>query len=960
MPARLFPGNQAKAQILSGGNRKARAVTPDVPSCFPQKPIMCFAKHSVPLVFVFLLALAMPMLWAEPTPTATPGDGEAVELYISPTGDDANPGTRASPFQSLERARDAARQFKHNRKVTVWLRGGVYELEKPFELTTEDSGSEGAAVVYRGWPDEEVRIVGGKTVTGWEPVSDEEVLRRLAPQARGNVVQADLKAIGVTAYGEVKGGGLELFFEDKPMTLARWPNDGFIDITGLVEPDTLDVRGTKGSTTGKFFYAGDRPKRWAGEKDLWVHGYWFWDWSDERQKVESIDAEQHIISVSPPYHSYGYRVGQWFYAFNILAELDTPGEWYLNRETGILYFWPPTPIKEGPAIVSVLDTLVNFTEVSHVVFQDVIFEAARGTAIKIKGGSQTRIAGCVLRNLGGWAVQIEGGAKNGVVGCDIYQTGSGGIGLNGHGIYQRGESGIGRKTLTPAGHFADNNHIHHYGRWNRMYGAAISMAGVGNRATHNLIHDAPHMAIEFSGNDHLIEFNEIYNVCQESNDAGAIYAGRDWTMRGTVIRHNYLHHINGFQGRGSVGIYLDDMFSGTEIYGNVFYLVTQAVFIGGGRDCIVENNLFVDCQPALHIDARAMNWASSHVDATMTERLNAMPYKSDLWRKRYPELVNILDEEPSAPKGNVVARNVSFGGQWDNIEDEARPHITVKDNLIDQDPLFEDKPPQSFHLQATSPAYAIGFKPIPFERIGLVVDQYRSVVPPTLIPRAGVFVDNLTVALSCRTPDAVIRYTLDGKEPTGNSPTYAPPLVLTSSCTLRAAAFVGDQRSGIVEANYTSYGLGPTQPLPVSLLPVVASDGYCPPKLSMNMEGRPITLRGEVFPTGVFVHPGETHEGGRGFAEFALVGGLARATRFKATIGVEDTMQDRGSAVFLVYIRRDGTWQQAHESGILRGGGEIKEVDVDITRADALRLVVTDAGDGIWSDHAVWANARLE
>jgi len=108
------------------------------------------------------------------------------------------------------------------------------------------------------------------------------------------------------------------------------------------------------------------------------------------------------------------------------------------------------------------------------------------------------------------------------------------------------------------------------------------------------------------------------------------------------------------------------------------------------------------------------------------------------------------------------------------------------------------------------------------------------------------------------------------------------------------------------------------------------------------------------------MHPGETDEGGRGFAEFELVGGLARATRFKATIGVEDTVQDRGSVVFLLYIRRDGTWQQAHESGILRGGGETGEIDIDITKADALRLAVTDAGDGIWSDHAVWANVRLE
>ena len=213
----------------------------------------------------------------------------------------------------------------------------------------------------------------------------------------------------------------------------------------------------------------------------------------------------------------------------------------------------------------------------------------------IAGSSNTNVNGCTFRNLGHNAVEISGGADCGVSSCDITQTGRGGIKLNGGN----------REKLTPAGHFAENNHIHHYSRWNRMYHPAISIEGVGNRASHNLIHDAPHMALYFGGNDHVIEYNEIHHVCEESNDAGAIYSGRDWTMRGTVIRYNYLHHICGFEGRGCVGVYLDDMFCGTLIYGNVFFDVTRAAFIGGGRDCSIENNIFVDCNPAIHIDARA-------------------------------------------------------------------------------------------------------------------------------------------------------------------------------------------------------------------------------------------------------------------------------------------------------------------------------------------------------------------
>ena len=649
-----------------------------------------------------------------------------VNFYVSLSGDDSASGSRSRPFASLARARDAIRELKEagdlpEDGVMVHIRGGVYSLAKSFELTDRDSGTESSPIVYRAYQDEEVRLIGGNQIDGFKPVTDPAILKRVDEKYRDKILQTDLRAQGITDFGKVSpkrfGGpahstGLELFFEDEPMTLARWPNEGFVKITGLVEPGTVNVRGTKGSKTGKFMYADDRPKRWAGENDVWVHGYFFWDWSDERQQVESIDTDKHIISVKPPYHGYGYRVGQWFYGLNILAELDMPGEWYLDRETGILYFWPPTQIEKGRAVVSVLNTLVEMSGVSHVAIKSVIFEAARGTAVVMSNCEDTQISGCILRNLGGTAVQVGGGSNNSVTACNIYATGSGGISLRG------GK----RQELTAGGHFADNNHIHHYGRWQRMYTPAISLSGVGNRAAHNLIHTAPHMAVMFSGNDHVMEFNEIHNVCLESNDAGAIYAGRDWTMRGTVIRHNYFHEITGFRDRGCVGVYLDDMFCGTKIYGNVFYRVTRAAFIGGGRDCLVENNIFVDCRPALHIDARAMTWAKYHVGTTMTERLMAMPYMSELWRKRYPRLVNILEDEPAAPKGNIVRRNICSGGKWLELHGVDKNIVTWKDNLIDEEPGFVNAGSMKFQLKDDSGAYKLGFKRIPIEKIGLLED----------------------------------------------------------------------------------------------------------------------------------------------------------------------------------------------------------------------------------------------
>ncbi len=662
---------------------------------------------------------------------AVQGHAQGLTLYVAPEGNDAWSGKVATagegdgPFASLQRARDEIRALKQAGGipaggVTVQLAGGVYELSAPLSLEQQDSGTEGAPIVYRAKAGDEVRLVGGKQVTNFEPVTDPEVLARLAESARGFVMQADLKALGVTDLGTVSTSGqrLEVFFQDRPMSVSRWPNEGFVRIVDLVGGAPHKIHGIPGDKIGRFVYDGDRPTRWVGEKDLWLHGYWFWDWAEQRQQVESIDTEKRIISLKPPYHGYGYRKNQWYYAFNALCELDCPGEWYLDHESGMLYFWPPAPLSEGKTLISVVPSLITMNEVSFVTVRGLILEASRATAVTVSGGTGNVICACVIRNTGGSAVSIGGGTKHGVVGCDVYETADGGIHLTG------GD----RTTLTPAEHYADNNHVHHYSRWNRVYRPGITLHGVGNRATHNLIDNAPHMAMGFGGNDHLIEFNELHSVCYESNDAGAIYTGRDWSMRGTVIRHNYLHHINGFEGRGCVGVYLDDQFSGTLIYGNLFHNVTRAAMIGGGRDCTIENNVFVDCVPATHVDSRGLGWAAGGYQG-LVDKLENWPYKEALWAARYPQLPGILDDEPMAPKGNLIARNVCVGGRWGDFDGKAKPLVTFEDNLIDEDPHFVDREGGNYRLRDDSPAYKIGFKPLPIEQMGLYESELRASWP---------------------------------------------------------------------------------------------------------------------------------------------------------------------------------------------------------------------------------------
>lgn len=677
--------------------------------------------------------LILPVLFLLATSAA------AGTLYVSPAGDDTNPGTEQHPLATLAGARDRIRQVQAtgglpNGGMTVMLRGGTYELSQPLELMKLDSGRKNAPIVYRPYDGESIKIVGGREVTGWKPVTDPAVLERLDPAARDHLWQADLKALGITDLEGINSArtyqsdpGLELFFQDKPMTLARYPNSGYMHILGVPDADGNIQKGDVTAKDGNFVCDDRRPARWQGEKDIWLHGFWRRDWCDRRVPLDCVAPATNIIHLAiPAGQAFGLRSGQWFYAENVLAELDRPGEWYLDRDTALLYFWPPAPLSAGKAVVSVVRDLFRLSDVSHVTFRGLVVEAGRGSAWLVKGGTNVRIVACTVRNMGNWAVKVDGGTGHGVVGCDVYQTDQGGIHLEG------GD----RKTLTPAGHYADNNHIHHTARWDPVYQQAITVFGVGNRATHNLIEHVPHIAIGFTGNEQTIEYNEIHSSVFQANDAGAIYTSppnETWSMRGHKIRYNYLHNLHGFQNKGCIGVYLDDCFSSADISSNIFYDVATAILIGGGRDNLMTNNLFLNCERAFSIDARGLGWARAVGDFASRE-LMELNYKQPPWSTRYPELVNILEDEPLAPKGNVVARNICWGGPWGRTQCEAEPLVKFEDNLVAVDPRFVGQPPADFRLGDDSPAHEIGFLPIPFDQIGVYKSDDRASWPVEQTP----------------------------------------------------------------------------------------------------------------------------------------------------------------------------------------------------------------------------------
>ena len=702
-----------------------------------------------------LLATFLLVLGAASLALPARATGEPAYFFVAADGSDANPGTRRKPFATLERARDEIRKLRTGKTgsspIVVHVRGGDHLRTRAFELAVEDSGTAAAPVIWRAYKDERVRLLGGRTLCGFQPVTDPSVLARLDERARSHVVQLNLFAVGITNCGGMISRGYsrpisvahsELFFDHRPMTLARWPNAGdFTKIAAYPSASKVDEGngGQLGGLLAGFNYSGDRPRRWQDTNDLWVHGYWSYDWANSYEKIAALDLEQRLVKTAPPHGIFGFREGQRFYFLNVLEELDQPGEWFLDRQTGLLYFWPPAAGKAREILVSLLDQpLLKLTGASNVTFRGFIFEATRANAVEIRGGTSNRIAGCVLRNIGNAAVIIEGGTGHGVAGCDIFDTGDGGV------VMEGGD----RQTLTPGAHFVENCHFQRQGRWSKCYVPAIRMTGVGLRASHNLIHDLPHCAILFLGNDHLVEFNEIHHIALETGDVGAIYTGRDYTYRGNRVRHNYFHHTGGV-GLGSMGVYMDDCVSGTEVFGNVFYKVHWAMFIGGGRDHRVENNLFVDFDPALRMDGRGLDpspqWRGM-VDDFMRKSLAAVPLV--LYRARYPAMKS-LDTCYGPPEGtaltgeafkgvppenNALVRNVC-AGKWLETGWHATPGmLRLENNLTDAASSLakqpDDRSPATdFDLKKDSPAWALGFQRIPVERIGLVKDDLRQGLP---------------------------------------------------------------------------------------------------------------------------------------------------------------------------------------------------------------------------------------
>lgn len=685
---------------------------------------------------------------------------KTMNVYVSPDGNDswsgrlpvANKEKNDGPFRTLERANESIAGMSEagklpGMKVQLQIRKGTYEITKPLKLIGTGNEKQPVSILWTNYKQERVVLVGGKELKGFTRVSDRNYLDRIDSKYRKNIYEIDLKQNDIDDYGKMsnRGPGMELFFNEKRMQPARWPNLGYDTIAEVPQTGELVHEGyltrldrdgiPSGRHYGRFKYRGERPDGWSNPGEIYLHGFWVFTWNDNVVGVQSIDKEKNEITLKPPYTRYGLLKGGAFFALNVLEELDQPGEWYIDHQKGKLLFWPPGPIEEGSVFVSLLDSaMMVFENTRNTTLKGITFGFSRSNSIIIQGGENNVITGCDFKNLGGIAIQINGGIKNGVNGCNLYDLAAGGISLRG------GD----RRSLTSAGNFVTNTHIHHFGNWLKTHQSAITLGGVGNYIAHNLIDHGPGTGIMLSGNEHILEYNELHHLGQEMADVGAFYMGRNWTQRGNIVRYNFFHDLSGPGANYVNAVYLDDFTSGTIVHGNIFLRCATGIEIGGGRDNEVSNNIFIENNLGISVDARGIGWAKYFFegkDSTLFKGMEAMNYSQPPYSVKYPILLNLYNDEPALPKGNKIINNISYKEKWLRLLYGIDLNIVrVQNNLVsdpdngyknDRDYIVKDNPGildynNGAKIKLHHKVFTYGFKQIPFEKIGLQKNKNRK------------------------------------------------------------------------------------------------------------------------------------------------------------------------------------------------------------------------------------------
>ncbi|TGV04171.1 T9SS type A sorting domain-containing protein [Flavivirga rizhaonensis] len=682
--------------------------------------------------------------------------GLNAQIYISTNGNDSNTGTIDEPLATLIGARDKARSTGIK---TIYIRGGRYNFDTTCNLDGQDSG-----IIFTGYQDEKVIFDGSEFIDPgqFQLVADGDLSAKLHSNAIGKVYSQVITDVALKEF--LNKPTSQISIDNKMATVARFPNNGYAHMNnGTVSGNQVRVEGTDEDPKGALFKLIEpiNSSKWNAElsriKKARVKGYFSADFYKEDLSVNSVSSGGDIRLTDGT--RYDIKLGghpNRLFVYHLLCELDEPGEWYFDSDDSRLYIWPYAPISQdteigawaGPQCFEIKDA--QDVQIKKMTIQNVGRGSNGDGAINVTGSSNNvLIAGVTFRYISSpiLAVNLWHDVRNcRVLSCDFYDI------PNSTRLYG------GKMTSTSIEH--GNNSIencHFTQVYSKdFYGKACGMSGAGNAFKNNLIHNMNGQPVTHTGVDHVIELNEAFNVGIEEGDGGAFYTGAALWSFGNKIRHNFVHHIMSVPKLlGRASFFSDDLDSGEEVYENIVYKGGwEALKMNQGGAHSVSRNVVLECYRGIRNGSskaslynKVMNylgtnptsndkdnyigkmlkitgtsgWETNLTADNFTDRVD------DFWYQRYPKMKTLFqaynDNDQFRPYECDYTDNMFYGNTQNVLSGGIEPVQGSQDIGLD---IFVNPNALNFKFKEPRPGYA---PDIPFENIGLFLDEYRCTVP---------------------------------------------------------------------------------------------------------------------------------------------------------------------------------------------------------------------------------------
>lgn len=658
-------------------------------------------------------------------------------FFVAPDGDDGADGTDIqSPLRTLKGAFDRVRRLAKDKPVTVYLRDGTYCLTEPVVVGPEHSGTAACPVTIRPYDDGQPLITGGRRVTGWQ-------------RHDANIWKTDI--------AEVKAGTwyfTQLFVNGQRRLRARTPNEGFFRVAGF--PDGGSTKPYNTPCQRFEFRPGDLSAEWTNLTDAEVIVYHFW--TDTHLPIAGIDAENHVVSFQYPsgkrftddYTSDGAR----YIVENVSEALDAPGEWYLNRRTGVLYYWPKAdedmqraevvaPI--APALLRLQGDPLGRRYVEHLRFEGIRWAHTQWqlppgdcnnaqasstvpAAVSLQGARNVHFDRCVFEHIGTYAVEVLDGCRdNRFTRNEIVDVAGGGFRVNGGDVHSH-------PLLRTGGTLIADNCIGPYGQGFFSSVGVLLMHTDGNTVEHNEIHHGYYTGVSVGwswgyqrsvSRDNRIAFNHIHHIGQGLlSDMGGIYTLG--VSPGTVLAGNRIHDVQANR-YGGWGIYNDEGSSHILVEDNVVYDTHFAGYnIHYAKEITVRNNIFafgrieqlsrsiIEPHKSCFFENNIVYFTQGHL---LNNQWGDRPYEFYYQPRQggTRTTASTFDMDWNVYFNPAVSlQEARFNGK--TFEDWQKGGKDLHSRWVD--PLFIDPAQRDFRLRPHSPALELGFRPLEPDRAG--------------------------------------------------------------------------------------------------------------------------------------------------------------------------------------------------------------------------------------------------